>query len=127
MTLIYFFWSLFTPHQVIKQKTIITEKPKEVEIEGLKITVRLVDKKDLEERKLSKDVTGVVITKIAQDSPVNYLETGNIIVEAQKKKIKTIGELNNFVKMAKRSSDKTLLIAIYNNQNQKRYIGVKLD
>ncbi len=110
-----------------KQKTIITEKPKEVEIEGLKITVRLVDKKDLEERKLSKDVTGVVITKIAQDSPVNYLETGNIIVEAQKKKINTIGDLENIVKITKRSSEKTLLIAIYNNQNQRRYIGVKLD
>ena len=110
-----------------KQKTIITEKPKEVEIEGLKITVRLVDKKDLEERKLSKDVTGVVITKISQDSPVNYLETGNIIVEAQKKKINTIGDLENIVKITKRSSEKTLLIAIYNNQNQRRYIGVKLD
>ena len=110
-----------------KQKTIITEKPKEVEIEGLKITVRLVDKKDLEERKLSKDVRGVVITKIAQDSPVNYLETGNIIVEAQKKKINTIGDLENIVKITKRSSEKTLLIAIYNNQNQRRYIGVKLD
>ncbi len=110
-----------------KQKTIITEKPKEVEIEGLKITVRLVDKKDLEERKLSRDVTGVVITKIAQDSPVNYLETGNIIVEAQKKKINTIGDLENIVKITKRSSEKTLLIAIYNNQNQRRYIGVKLD
>ena len=110
-----------------KQKSIITEKPKEVEIEGLKITVRLVDKKDLEERKLSKDVTGVVITKIAQDSPVNYLETGNIIVEAQKKKINTIGDLENIVKITKRSSEKTLLIAIYNNQNQRRYIGVKLD
>ena len=110
-----------------KQKTIITEKPKEVEIEGLKITVRLVDKKDLEERKLSKDVTGVVITKIAQDSPVNYLETGNIIVEAQKKKINTIGDLENIVKITKRSSEKTLLIAIYNNQNQRRYIGVKLN
>ena len=110
-----------------KQKTIITEKPKEVEIEGLKITVRLVDKKDLEERKLSKDVTGVVITKIAQDSPVNYLEIGNIIVEAQKKKINTIGDLENIVKITKRSSEKTLLIAIYNNQNQRRYIGVKLD
>ncbi len=110
-----------------KQKTIITEKPKEVDIEGLKITVRLVDKKDLEERKLSKDVTGVVITKIAQDSPVNYLETGNIIVEAQKKKINTIGDLENIVKITKRSSEKTLLIAIYNNQNQRRYIGVKLD
>ncbi len=110
-----------------QQKTIITEKPKEVEIEGLKITVRLVDKKDIEERKLSKDVTGVVITKIAQDSPVNYLKTGNIIVEAQKKKINTIGDLENIVKITKRSSEKTLLIAIYNNQNQRRYIGVKLD
>jgi len=60
-------------------------------------------------------------------SKFNYLKINNIIVEAQKKKIKTIGELNNFVKMAKRSSDKTILIAIFNNQNQKRYIGVKLD
>ena len=110
-----------------KDQTIITEKPKEVEIEGLKITVRLLDRKDIEDRKLSKDVKGVVITKIAQDSPVNYLETGNIIVEAQKKKINTIGDLENIVKMATRSSEKTLLIAIYNNQNQRRYIGVKLD
>ncbi len=110
-----------------KEKTIITEKPKEVEIDGLKITVRLLDRKDIEDRKLSKDVKGVVITKIAQDSPINYLETGNIIVEAQKKKINTIGDLENIVKMATRSSEKTLLIAIYNNQNQRRYIGVKLD
>ena len=110
-----------------KQETIITEKPKEVEIEGLKITVRLLNKKDLEERKLSRDVTGVVITKIGQDSPINYLETGNIIVEAQKKKINTIGDLVNIVKITKKSSEKTLLIAIYNNQNQRRYIGVKLD
>ena len=110
-----------------KEQTIITEKPKEVEIEGLKITVRLLDRKDIEDRKLSKDVKGVVITKIAQDSPINYLEIGNIIVEAQKKKINTIGDLENIVKMATRSSEKTLLIAIYNNQNQRRYIGVKLD
>ena len=110
-----------------KEQTIITEKPKEVEIEGLKITVRLLDRKDIEDRKLSKDVKGVVITKIALDSPINYLETGNIIVEAQKKKINTVGDLENIVKMATRSSEKTLLIAIYNNQNQRRYIGVKLD
>ena len=110
-----------------KDQTIITEKPKEVEIEGLKITVRLLDRKDIEGRKLSIDVKGVVITKIAQDSPINYLEIGNIIVEAQKKKINTIGDLENIVKMATRSSEKTLLIAIYNNQNQRRYIGVKLD
>ena len=110
-----------------KQKTIITEKPKETEIEGLKVTVRLLDKKDIEDRQLPKDTTGVVITKIAEESPINYLQTGDIIVEAQKRKINTIGDLENIVKVTLRSSEKTLLIAIYNNQNQRRYIGVKLD
>jgi len=105
----------------------VTQKPKEKTIEGLKITVRLLDKKDVAERKLPKRTTGVVITKIEKDSPLNYLEVNNIIVEAQKKKINTIGDLNNIVKMTLRSSEKTLLIAIYNNQNQRRYIGVKLD
>ena len=103
------------------------EVPKNSYIDELKITVRLLTKDEIAQRKLPPNTTGVVITDIDQDSPVNYLKINNIIVEAQKKKIKTIGELNNFVKMAKRSSDKTLLIAIYNNQNQKRYIGVKLD
>jgi len=105
----------------------VTQKPKEKKIEGLKITVRLLDKNDVAERKLPKGTTGVVITNIEKDSPLNYLEVNNIIVEAQKRKINTIGDLNNIVKMTLRSSEKTLLIAIYNNQNQRRYIGVKLN
>ena len=53
---------------------------------------------------------------------------GNIcVVEAQKKAIKTIGDLKIAVKQALNSEEKTLLIAIYNNQNQRRYIGIKLD
>ena len=96
------------------------------EIEGLKITVRKLTKEDIQNRDLPASTTGVVITKIENDSPVNYLNINNIIVEAQKRKIKTIGDLQNTVKTALRSSDKTILIVIYNNQNQKRYIGVKL-
>ena len=96
------------------------------EIEGLKITVRKLTKEDIQNRDLPSSTTGVVITKIENDSPVNYLNINNIIVEAQKRKIKTIGDLQNTVKTALRSSDKTILIVIYNNQNQKRYIGVKL-
>ena len=84
-------------------------------------------KSDIEKRNLPKDTNGVIITKIDKDSPINYLEVDNIIIEAQKKKINTIGDLNNVVKMTLRSSEKTLLIVIYNNQNQRRYIGVKLD
>ena len=101
--------------------------PKVSFIEGLKIKVRLLTKDDIQQRGLPSNTTGVVITEIDQDSPVNYLKINNVIVEAQKKKIKTIGELENQVKIAQRKIDKNILIAIFNNQNQKRYIGVKLD
>ena len=96
-------------------------------IEGLKITARTLTNEDVENRKLPVGTTGVVITKIENDSPIKFLSVNNIIVEAQKKKIITIGDLQNIVKTVMRSSEKTILIAIYNNQNQRRYIGVKLD
>ncbi len=107
-------------------KTKKVEKIKTEEIEELKITVRNLTKQDIEARDLPKETTGVVITGIQNDSPVNFLRINNIIVEAQKTKIKTIGDLKNIVKSAMRSSEKTILIVIYNNQNQKRYIGVKI-
>ena len=103
------------------------QKPKENKIEGLKISVRLLNKKDITERQLPKGTSGVVITKIEKDSPVNNLEVNNIIVEVQKKKINTIGDLKNTIDKTLRSAEKTLLIVIYNNQNQRRYIGIKLE
>ena len=100
--------------------------PKSTEIKGLKISVRKLTKKDIEQRNLPSSTTGAVITEIDKNSPLNYLNVNNIIVEAQKKKIKTVGDLQNIVNSRLRSSDKTILIAVINNQNQKRYIGVKL-
>ena len=41
--------------------------------------------------------------------------------------ISTSGNSKNIVNSVMRSADKTIMIGIYNNQNQKRYIGVKLD
>ena len=103
------------------------EEPKTSEIKELKLTVRILTKEDINIRKLPENTTGVVITKIEDDSPVKYLNINDVIVEVQKKKIKTIGDLQNIVKIAIRSKEKTILIAIYNSQNQRRYIGVKLD
>ena len=74
-----------------------------------------------------KDTKGVVITQIDGDSPINYLNVENIIIEADGIKIKTVGDLKNIVNTALRRSDKTIEIVIINNQNQKRSIGVKLD
>ncbi len=103
------------------------ETPKSSQIEILKINVRPLEKVDIEERNLPANTKGLVITNIANDSPVNYLNVGNIIVEAQKKKVKTVGDLKIAVNAAMKSSEKTLLIVVYNNQNQRRYIGVKLN
>ena len=106
------------------KKTIET---KDTAIESLKINVRPVEQKDIDERGLPKNTKGLVVTEIANDSPINYLSAGNIIIEAQKKVIKTIRDLEIAINLALKSSEKTLLLVIYNNQNQRRYIGVKLD
>jgi serine protease Do len=102
-------------------------EPNISEIKSLKISVRLLNEKDIKQRRLPNQTTGLVITKIANDSPINYLNINDIIIEAQKKKIKSVKALENIVQTALKSNQKTILIAIYNNQNQKRYIGVKLD
>ena len=96
------------------------------EIESLKITVRLLTRDDIEERELPEDTTGVLITKIDADSPINYLEINDIIVEVQKIRIRSTKQLKDLVTQNINKGEKTLLIAIYNNQNQRRYIGIKL-
>ena len=42
-------------------------------------------------------------------------------------KIKTSEDLNQIVNKVIKSNQKTILLVIYNSQNQRRYIGVKLD
>jgi serine protease Do len=109
------------------KKEVSPEKPEISEIKSLKIIARLLNKKDIEQRKLPNQTTGLVITNIGKNSPVNYLNEGDVIVEAQKKKIKSIKDLEDIVNKALKSDQKTILIVIYNSQNQRRYIGVKLD
>ena len=112
----------------------VSENPKNKEqktddiIEKLRISVRPLTKEDIKNRKLPNQTTGLVITNMANNSPlVNSIEINSIIVEAQKKKIKSADELRDIVQKAINSNQKTILLAIYNNQNQRRYIGVKLD
>ena len=109
----------------------VTEKSKpkkELSIDNLKISVREITKDDIKNRNLPNQTSGLVITKIDNDSPLkNSIEVNSIILEAQKKKIRTVNDLNQAVKQVLNSSQKTILLVIYNSQNQRRYIGVKLD
>ena len=51
----------------------------------------------------------------------------NDIVEAQKQKLRSANDLRKIVTEVVNSNQKTILLAIYNNQNQRRYIGINLD
>ena len=104
-----------------------TEITEFLEIKSLKIIARLLTKKDIAKRKLPNQTTGLVITSIDKNSPINYLNEGDIIVEAQKKKIKSKKDLEDIINEALKANQKTILLVIFNNQNQKRYIGIKLD
>ena len=104
------------------------ELPKETLIENLKIKVRKLSDQDIKSRNLPNQTSGLVITSIEKDSPlIGSIEVNSIILEAQKKKIRTVEDLNQSLKQVLNSNQKTILLVIYNSQNQKRYIGVKLD
>ena len=109
----------------------VTEKKeplKDKKIKKLKIEVRKITNEDIKSRNLPNQTSGLVITKIESDSPlINSIEVNSIILEAQKKKIRTTNDLTQIVDQVLQSNQKTILLVIYNSQNQRRYIGVKLD
>tara|TARA_B100000035_G_scaffold50021_1_gene38614 strand:- start:2 stop:772 length:771 start_codon:yes stop_codon:yes gene_type:complete len=101
---------------------------KEQRIKSLKITVRNLSKEDIKTRNLPNQTSGLIITQIDGDSPLaSSIEINSIILEAQKKKIRNSEDLIQAVQQVLNSNQKTILFVIYNSQNQRRYIGVKLD
>ncbi len=109
-------------------KTDLEKEKKEeiIEIKSLKIKVKVLTAKDISIRQLPEDTKGLIITEIANDSPINLLEVNNIILEVQKKKIYSAKQLEEIIDKILKSEEKTLLFVIYNNQNQRRYLGVKV-
>ena len=102
--------------------------PQDLIIEDLKITVRKLTKEDIKTRKLPNQTTGLIVTKVGNTSPLlNSISVNSILIEAQKTKIKNVSDLKNTVKNVLKSNQKTILFVIYNNENQKEYVGIKLD
>ena len=99
---------------------------KYVKVENLKISVRDLDKNDISERKLPKNTTGVVVTEMSEGSPLIFVSVNDVIVELQKKKIINSNQFSILVKEIIKKGAKTLYLAIYNSNNQRSYITVKL-
>jgi serine protease Do len=101
-------------------------KTKDIEIESLKISVRDLTTGDIETRKLDKKLKGIVITYISNKSPVvGYLQVGDIILEVQKNKVSNGKQLNTLIDNIYKKGEQTLLLAIINKNNQRRYLGIK--
>jgi len=101
-------------------------KTKDVEIETLKITVRDITAKDIKDRKLEKNLKGVVITNISSRSAVaGMLVEEDIIIEVQKNKVSNAKQLNQLIESIYKKGGQTLLLTIINKNNQRRYLGVK--
>ena len=78
--------------------------PKESEIENLKITVRELNSEDIKNRSLPNQTTGLVITKIESDSPLqNSIEVNSIILSAEEKD-KNVNDLNQAVNQVLKST-----------------------
>jgi len=107
-----------------KSKTV----PKDKEIDILKITVRDLTEQDIKSRNLKKDSTGVVIVDIANRSPlINLLSVDDVIIEVQKKSVKDTSDLNKIVSDIFKKGEKTLLLTVINKNNQRNYLGVKIN
>jgi serine protease Do len=103
-----------------------TKIDKDIIVEALKIAVRDLSKNDISERKLPKNLSGVVITKISENSPLKFISVNDVIVELQKKKITNSNQFSKLVNDILNKGQKTLLFAIYNSNNQRSYLTVKL-
>jgi len=114
--------------QEFKAKNPKIKKNKEIEIESLKITVRDLNEEDISSRKLNESTKGVVIMEISNMSPLKgLLNVNDIIIEVQKSPITKSSDLNDVVNKMKKRGDKNLLLSIMDKDNQRRYLGVKLN
>jgi len=102
------------------------EPDKDIIVEALKISVRDLSKNDISERELPKNSTGVVVTKISENSPLKFVSVNDVIVELQKKKITNSNQFLKLVNDILNKGQKTLMFAIYNSKNQRSYLTVKL-
>ena len=102
-------------------------KNTETEIETLKIVVRDLNEEDIKKRNLPKNSKGILIVEMSNRSPLaRFLSVNDIILEVQKTPVSS-ETIDQFVKNIIKKGEQTLLLTILNKNNQRRYIGVKIN
>ena len=69
-----------------------------------------------------------MILEISGRSPLaGLLQPSDIILEVQKKSVSNSKQLNDEIESLSKKGEKTILLTIINSNNQRRYLGVKLN
>ena len=103
-----------------------TDTSESIKVEKLKISIRDLNKEEVSKRDLPKNTTGVVVTEIFEGSPLMFVSVNDIIVELQKKKVTSSNQFLNLLENIIDKNAETLYLAIYNSNNQRSYITVKI-
>ena len=94
----------------------------------MKIIVRDLNQKDIDDRKLTKNISGSVIVEVLNRSPLtNLLNVNDIIIEVQKQPVQKSKNLAKIIEGIVKKGEKTLLLTVINSNNQRRYLGVKIN
>ena len=103
-----------------------TKVSKEFDIESLKIIVRDINSDEKAKRNLNSTSKGSLILEISKRSPlVGLVNVNDIIIEVQKKTFISSTSLDRKVKDVIKTGE-PLVLTIINNNNQRRYVGVKI-
>ena len=110
-----------------EKKTTLPKKNKEIEVDSLKVTVRDLNSDDRKRRSLKINQKGSVVVEISKRSPLlNLVSINDIIIEVQKSPVTSSENLKKMISDIISKGEKTVLLTIINNSNQRRYLGVKL-
>ena len=109
-----------------EKKSLKPIENKKFDVDTLKITVRDLNSEDIKKRNLNKGITGSVIVSISNNSLLfGLMDVKDIIIELQKKPLKSSKNLNKLVEEIKRKGQ-PLYLTIIDKSNRRRYLGVKL-
>tara|TARA_B110000444_G_C18794939_1_gene574340 strand:- start:127 stop:1539 length:1413 start_codon:yes stop_codon:yes gene_type:complete len=109
-----------------EKKSLLPNKNKEIEVDTLKITVRDINSEDIKKRNLDKGTKGSIVVSISTRSPLaGEVSINDIIIEIQKKSIKSSKNLDKVINEIKKQGQ-PLYLTIISKENRRRYLGIKL-
>jgi len=97
-------------------------------VKELGVKIRNISQQDVSKRQTLKDKNGVIISEIEKDGPVSLLpiNEGDVIVAVANVQITNTKTFDDLFKRELRKNLNSILLTIFDTNNQTKFIGVKI-